>query len=53
MDLPAAQVAQALDVPVGTVYSRLHRAHHALRSAVEADGRMPLVSASAPPQAIE
>jgi RNA polymerase sigma-70 factor (ECF subfamily) len=50
-DLPAEQVAQALDVPVGTVYSRLHRAHQALRGAVEADGRVPL--AAAPPQAIE
>jgi RNA polymerase sigma-70 factor (ECF subfamily) len=50
-DLPAEQVAQALDVPVGTVYSRLHRAHQALRGAVEADGRVPLTAA--PPQAIE
>jgi RNA polymerase sigma-70 factor (ECF subfamily) len=51
LDLPPEQVAQALDVPVGTVYSRLHRAQQALRGAVEADARPPL--ASARPQAIE
>jgi RNA polymerase sigma-70 factor, ECF subfamily len=51
MDLPSEQVAQALDVPVGTVYSRLHRAQQALRGAVEADGRLPLTASS--PQAIE
>jgi len=39
MDLPSEQVAAALDIPVGTVYSRLHRAQQALRSALEADGR--------------
>jgi RNA polymerase sigma-70 factor (ECF subfamily) len=41
MDLPSEQVAEALDVPVGTVYSRLHRAQQALRGALEADGRVP------------
>lgn len=46
MDLPAEQVAQALDIPIGTVYSRLHRAQQALRGAVEADGRVPLTSAT-------
>ena len=51
MDLPSEQVAEALDVPVGTVYSRLHRAQHALRGALEADGRAPQVPA--PSQAIE
>jgi RNA polymerase sigma-70 factor (ECF subfamily) len=39
LDLPSEQVAEALDVPVGTVYSRLHRAQQALRGALEADGR--------------
>jgi RNA polymerase sigma-70 factor (ECF subfamily) len=41
LDLPSEQVAEALDVPVGTVYSRLHRAQQALRSALEADERVP------------
>jgi RNA polymerase sigma factor (sigma-70 family) len=39
LDLPSEQVAAALDIPVGTVYSRLHRAQQALRGALEADGR--------------
>lgn len=41
LDLPAEQVAEALDIPVGTVHSRLHRAQHALRGALEADARVP------------
>jgi RNA polymerase sigma-70 factor (ECF subfamily) len=40
MDLPSEQVAEALDIPVGTVHSRLHRAQQALRGALEADGRL-------------
>ncbi len=38
-DMPLAQVAEVLDVPVGTIYSRLHRAHRSLRGALEADAR--------------
>ena len=51
MDLPSEQVAEALDVPVGTVYSRLHRAQQALRGALEADVRAS--QTPAPSQAIE
>jgi RNA polymerase sigma-70 factor (ECF subfamily) len=40
LDLPSEQVAEALDVPVGTVHSRLHRAQQALRGALEADARV-------------
>jgi len=39
LDLPLEQIATALDVPVGTVKSRIHRAHQTLRSALEADSR--------------
>ena len=39
MDLPVEQVAEALDIPRKTVYSRLGRAMDALRSALEAEAR--------------
>jgi RNA polymerase sigma-70 factor, ECF subfamily len=39
LDLPLDAVAEALDVPVGTVRSRLHHAMRGLRAALEADGR--------------
>lgn len=39
LDLPTDEIAAAVDVPVGTVKSRIHRAHQALRSALEADSR--------------
>jgi RNA polymerase sigma-70 factor (ECF subfamily) len=39
MDLPVEQIAQALDIPPKTVYSRLGRAMDALRSALEAEAR--------------
>jgi RNA polymerase sigma-70 factor (ECF subfamily) len=39
LDLPLDQVADALDVSVGTVASRLNRALTALRAALEADAR--------------
>jgi RNA polymerase sigma-70 factor (ECF subfamily) len=39
LDLPLEQVADALDVPVGTVAARLNRALKALRAALDADAR--------------
>ncbi len=41
LDLPLADAAQALGVPVGTAKSRLNRATSALRAAIEADDREP------------
>jgi RNA polymerase sigma-70 factor, ECF subfamily len=41
LDLPLADAAQAMGVPLGTTKSRLNRATEALRAAIEADDRMP------------
>jgi len=41
LDLPVAEVAVRLDIPIGTVKSRLHHATSALRASVEADDRAP------------
>ena len=38
-DLPLAEVALALGIPLGTTKSRLHRATAALRASLAADGR--------------
>ena len=46
LDLSSEQVAEALDIPVGTVHSRLHRAQQTLRGALEADGRLPQATAT-------
>jgi RNA polymerase sigma-70 factor (ECF subfamily) len=35
------EIAEALDIPVGTAKSRLHYAHRAMRAALEAEGRAP------------
>jgi RNA polymerase sigma-70 factor (ECF subfamily) len=36
--------AEVLGVPPGTVRSRLHRAINAMRAALEADARMPVLN---------
>lgn len=41
LDLPLAEVAQAMGIPQGTVNSRLSRAMDALRAALDADDRPP------------
>lgn len=41
LDLPLAEAAQAMGVPLGTTKSRLNRATQALRAALEADDREP------------
>ena len=41
LDLPLAEAAQAMGIPLGTTKSRLNRATHALRAAIEADEREP------------
>jgi len=38
-DIPLDRVAQILEIPVGTVYSRLHHAMRAMRAALDADDR--------------
>jgi RNA polymerase sigma-70 factor, ECF subfamily len=42
LDLPLAEAAQAMGIPLGTTKSRLSRATQALRAALEADEREPL-----------
>ncbi len=39
-DIPVDRVAQILEIPVGTVYSRLHHAMRAMRAALDADERL-------------
>jgi RNA polymerase sigma factor (sigma-70 family) len=44
LGLPLAEVAEILDVPIGTAKSRLFRAMQTIRSAIEADDRDPVVA---------
>jgi RNA polymerase sigma-70 factor (ECF subfamily) len=45
-DIPLERVAQILDVPVGTIYSRLHHAMRGMRAALDADARPAAAEAS-------
>lgn len=47
LDLSIEQMAEVLDVPGGTVSSRLHRAMTELRAAIEADARAGLATRNA------
>ena len=38
-DIPVDRVAQILEIPVGTVFSRLHHAMRAMRAALDAEAR--------------
>jgi DNA-directed RNA polymerase specialized sigma24 family protein len=44
--MPLADISEALDIPLGTVKSRLHYAAATLRAAIEADAR----TTSSPPR---
>lgn len=44
LDLPLADVAAALGIPIGTAKSRLHRALQEMRAALDADTRVPLAA---------
>jgi RNA polymerase sigma-70 factor (ECF subfamily) len=48
LDLPLAESAAALSIPLGTMKSRLNRATQALRAALEADDRAPVAAERMP-----
>ena len=50
LDMPVEAVADVLDVPVGTVKSRLHRALKRMRIALHADAPIPQASPSETPR---
>jgi RNA polymerase sigma-70 factor (ECF subfamily) len=48
LDLPVADIADALRIPLGTAKSRLHRASDELRASLEADARLSPAYAEGP-----
>jgi DNA-directed RNA polymerase specialized sigma24 family protein len=44
LGLTSGEIADTLAIPAGTVRSRLHYAHRAMRAALEADARRPVAS---------
>lgn len=48
LDLPLSEVADRLDIPIGTAKSRLHYATTALRASLEADARTSSVTEERP-----
>jgi RNA polymerase sigma-70 factor, ECF subfamily len=44
LDLPLSEVADRLDIPIGTAKSRLHHATAALRASLSADDRTPSIA---------
>ena len=44
-DIPVDRVAEILEIPVGTVFSRLHHAMRAMRAALDADERLTALDA--------
>ncbi len=45
-DIPLERVAQILEIPLGTVFSRLHHAMRGMRAALDADARSAAAEAS-------
>lgn len=48
LDMTPTEIAERLGIPVGTVRSRLHYAHRAMRAAIEADERPVAVAGGRP-----
>ena len=44
LDLSLAEAADVIGIPIGTMKSRLYRATHALRAALDAQDRAPVTS---------
>jgi RNA polymerase sigma-70 factor (ECF subfamily) len=48
LGLTPTEIAERLEIPVGTARSRLHYAHRAMRAAIEADDRIDVVAGGRP-----